>query len=354
MTRTSDLDRWPALLAELAAAPGIAGHEDAVARLLADRLAPLADSVAIDALANVTARFGPAEGAAPDAPHIALVAHLDTVGFLVKRVDAGGMLRLVAVGGVNVKALPGTAVRVGEIPGVIGVRSQHFAQPGDTATAVDDLYVQIDPALSDAIPVTTPVRYAPQPVPLGGGFFASPYMDNRAGCAVLLTLAERFKTAPPPATVSLIFSAQEETTCAGAFAALQAARPDVAIFVDGTVSYDTPETAGPGAVRLGAGPVLTAHLYVSGLNGWHAHPGVRAWLLTVAQQVGAPVQQDAVRGLMSDARVALPLAIPSAIVGLPMRGKHAPLETVHLADLAVAVDLLDGALRRPLSDLSRG
>ena len=298
----------------------------------------------------MTARFGPADGA----PRVAVVAHSDTVGFLVKRADPAGFLRVVAVGGVNAKALPGAAVRVGEHPGVIGVRSQHLAQPGDATVSLDDLTIEVDPALVASIPITTPATYAPQFVPLGDTLLASPYLDNRAGCAVLLELAARLRAEPPPCAVTLIASAQEETTCAGAFHALAEARPDLALFVDGTVSYDTPETQSRGAVTLGGGPVLTAYLYTSGLNGWHAHPGLRAHLGEVAVREEIAVQQDAVRGLMSDARVALPLAIPSALIGLPMRGKHAPLETVDLRDLAAAVDLLLASIRSPWPALTRG
>ena len=345
-----DWAAWRSTLAELTAIPGISGHEDAIARALADRLAPLADSVTIDALANVSARFGPAEGA----PHVAVVAHSDTVGFLVKRADPAGFLRVVAVGGVNVKALPGAAVRVGEHPGVIGVRSQHLAQSGDGAPSLDDLAVEVAPALAASIPVTTPITYAPQIISLSDTLLASPYLDNRAGCAVLLALAARLHADPPPCAVTLIASAQEETTCAGAYHALAEVRPDIALFVDGTVSYDTPETQSRGAVRLGGGPVLTSFLYTSGLNGWHAHPGLRAHLAAVAAREGIAVQQDAVRGLMSDARVTLPLAIPSALIGLPMRAKHAPLETVDLRDLAAAVDLLAASIRSPWPMLTRG
>jgi putative aminopeptidase FrvX len=338
------------LLETLTAVPGLAGHEDAVARTLAGRLAPLAADVHFDALGNVIAPLrGPADG-----PRVAVLAHMDTVGFVVKTVSAEGMLRVVPVGGVNLKALPGAAVRLSDVPGVIGVRSQHQARPGDETVREDDLYVQVAPEVVTQISVTAPVTYAPQCLRLGAGLFAAPYLDNRAGCAALVALAERLADAPLPCQVTLIGTVQEETTCAGALTALRAVAPDVALFVDGTLSYDTPETRGQGMVTLGGGPVLTSFLYVSGLNGWHAHPGLRAHLLRVAGETGVPTQQDAIRGLISDARTATWLGIPSAVIGLPLRGKHAPLEMMHLDDLIHAVDLLVAALLRPLQALTRG
>jgi putative aminopeptidase FrvX len=338
------------LLLPLTALPGIAGHEDAVARAMAAHLAPLAAAVQVDALGNVTARFGPQTGA----PRLAILAHMDTVGFLVKQVRPDGTLGLVAVGGVNARALPGAEVRVGNLPGVISVRSQHLAESVEPAGDPEGLTIQVAPALAAQIEVTTPVTYAPRAVELGGGLVGSPYLDNRAGCAVLLALAGALAAEPPPCPVLLIGTVQEETTCSGAYHALRVAAPDAALFVDGTLSYDTPETQGLGAVRLGGGPVLTSFLYTRGLNGWHAHPPLRAHLKAVAEAEGIAVQQDAVRGLLSDARVAAWLGLPSALIGLPMRAKHAPLETVHLGDLVAAARLLAATVRRPLPDLSRG
>jgi putative aminopeptidase FrvX len=117
---------------------------------------------------------------------------------------------------------------------------------------------------------------------------------------------------------------------------------------------DTLETIGRGEVKLGQGCVLTSFLYVSGLNGWHAHPGLRAQLKHIAAQTNIPYQQDAARGLMSDARVVTWLAIPSAVVGIPMRGKHSSQEIIDLQDLASAANLLLATVRSPLPDLRRG
>jgi putative aminopeptidase len=335
-------------IARLAALPGLSGHEGPVARALAAEFARLGLPARIDPIGNVIAQAGPDSGG----PRLAVLAHMDTVGLLVKRHHADGTLGVVGVGGVNVRALPGAAVRVGALPGVIGVRSQHLARAGEPVPDVESLYVQVEPESAASIPVATPVTYAPQHVRLGDHLLSASYLDNRAGCAVLLALAESLAAQPPAYPVTLIGTVQEETTCAGALSALNAAAPALAIFVDGTLSYDTPDTRAFGEVALGAGPVLTAFLYASGLNGWHAHPGLRAHLAAVAAETGIPVQHDAVRGLMSDARVAGWLGLPSALIGLPMRGKHAPLETVHLDDLVCAARLLIATVRRALPDLS--
>ncbi|MDX2159818.1 MAG: M20/M25/M40 family metallo-hydrolase [bacterium] len=343
---------WQSLLADLTSIPGISGHEHGIAAHLGAALRSYGDDVTIDPVFNLTARIGSGER------KIAVCAHLDTIGMMVKRIHADDTLGVVRIGGINYKSLPGTAVRIhtddGDVAGVVGVRSAHQARPGDEAIKSDDeIYVETGQA-ANAIEITTPITYAPYLARLGESLISAPYLDDRAGCAVLVALAARLKAAPSPHTVYLVGTVQEETNAMGAHAALAAIQPDAAIFIDGTVSYDTPETRGRGDVRLGAGPVLTAFLYISGIGSWHAHPLLRQHIRQAAHRAGIAFQQDAVHGLMADSRAALPLGIPSAVIGLPMRGKHSAAEIVDTADLDTAVNLLHAVLSQPFPNLSPG
>jgi putative aminopeptidase FrvX len=341
-------DVFRSLLRDLTAIPGISGHEDAIASEVAERLRPHTDEVWIDSMANVIARRGPANAERK----VAILAHIDTIGLMVKREISNGILGVITVGGANLKSLPGAQVRVGDLTGVVGVRSQHQAQAGDVAVnSMDDLYIYVGKDATAQI--TTPITYAPNVVELPGDLFISPYLDNRAGVAVLVEAARRL---PPdlPCTVYFVGTVQEETTAFGAYMALQAIQPDYALFIDGTVSYDTPESKGKGSVELGKGTVLTSFLYISGIHGWHAHPKLRNYLKETAIAQGIDYQQDAVHGLMADARVVSWTGTPGAALGLPMRGKHSPTEMVHLADLDNAVRLIHAALTHSWPDLKRG
>jgi len=91
-----------ALLRELSAVPALSGEEDAMSRFMADRLAARADSVEIDSIGNVIARFGPEVQ-----PAIAVLAHMDSIGMRVNRDNRDGTLGAVPVGGVNYRAMPG-------------------------------------------------------------------------------------------------------------------------------------------------------------------------------------------------------------------------------------------------------
>jgi putative aminopeptidase FrvX len=316
--------------------PGIAGLEDAVSRWMYDQWMPLADAVQIDSLGNVIARFGTEHSSS-----ITVLAHMDTVGMLVKQILDPETIGIVPVGGVNFKALPGTRLRVGEQNGVAEVRSQHQAKSSDGLATAEQIVIRV--ADTGTLHVTQPIHYTAEPYWVGDTL-VSPHLDNRASCAVLMELGRWLAAQRLKETIYLVGTVQEETTCLGAQFALGTIRPRAALFVDGTVSYDTKESRSEGSVKLGSGPVLTAFLYTSGANGWHADPMLRDYLKQSATQAGVPYQEDAVHGLMSDAKAAIPLGIPSAVIGLPMRGKHSAAEMVHRHDLENTIALLQAAL----------
>lgn len=341
-------------LTELVAIPALSGLEDALISHMAQACQASGAQVQIDALGNVMARYGkPADAQAP----LVLCAHLDSVGLLVKQVLSEDSLGVVSVGGINLKALPATQVLIHTTPprlGVVGVRSQHLSTPANDGTpSMEQIYIHTQSA--GQVSVGTPVSYAPQITHMGA-LFSAPYLDNRVGCALLLALGTSLgeQQADLPRPVVLVGTVQEETTCYGAQVALAHLMPAGAVFVDGTLSYDTPDTRGRGAVRLGAGAVLNHFLYVSGLNAWHAHPKLTQHLLQLGAEQNLALQQDAVHGLMSDARSALPVGIPSALLGIPLRGKHSPQEQCHLSDLEGAFSLLKALCHAPLPDLRRG
>lgn len=330
--------RW---LQSLTALPGISGHEQAVTQALRSHFESCGAQVTVDRLGNVAGTFGGGK------PHLAILAHMDTVGFKVKRSISETLLQAMPVGGVNYKALPGTQVMIGDQPGVIAVRSQHLAAGQDAMMNEQNIWIQT--ANAHLIPPATPIRFQSRPV-IMGDLYSDCGLDDRAGCAVLCMLADGLAAADYPVTVSLIGTVQEETTCLGAVNILRQLQPDYAIFVDGTLSYELPELRSQGSVMPGKGVVFVDFLYVSGLNGWHADPDLSAFLMDSARTAGLAFQQDAIRGLMSDARSATQNGIPSALIGIPMQGKHSAAESIHLQDMLDAVSILKAAART-LSEL---
>ena len=76
-------------------------------------------------------------------PEILVMAHMDEIGLMVTGIEENGMLRMMPVGGVDPRVLPGSEVLVlGEkpLPGVIGAIPPHLTT-GKTGAAyrIEDL-----------------------------------------------------------------------------------------------------------------------------------------------------------------------------------------------------------------------
>jgi putative aminopeptidase FrvX len=285
-----------------------------------------------------------------------LFAHMDQLGFVVRKIEADGLVRLERLGGVPEKALPSQAVLlcVGEgrdIPGVIASKSHH-ATPQDEkyrVTPYAELYVDAGfgsaaAATAAGIDVGTPVVYAPKVVRLAGDRLAGTSVDDRAGCAVVVEVARELLRATRRPTVHLVFSVQEEFNLRGALPAAQALAPDIAIQLDLVLATDTPDMGPRGDVALGRGPAMSMYSFHGRgtLNGLIPHPALVSLFDGAAKDTGLTLQRSAHIGALTETSyVQLVGAGVAAIdLGFPMRYSHSSLEVCALSDLEGLARLL--------------
>ncbi|WP_299611698.1 M42 family metallopeptidase [uncultured Tateyamaria sp.] len=349
-------------LMELMQVPGLSGHEDRVRRSIRSRLEQIGVQSKTDRLGNLVAHF-PGQG-----PSVLLFTHMDQLGFVVRKIDANGLLRLERLGGVPERALAAQEVLVcvGEgrdIPGVIANKNHHATSPDEkyTVTPYRDLYVDV--GMTSAAEVTTagirigaPVVYAPRAVELGNDRIAGTSVDDRAGCAVLLELARRLKdrTTGPP--VHLAFTVQEEFNLRGALPLAQTIQPDVAIQIDLMLAADTPDMDGHGDIALGSGPGMSLYSFHGRgtLNGVIPHPAMVDLFERTAKAENIPLQRSAQVGVLTDLSYVQHVGegVASIDIGFPMRYSHSAREVCDLGDLAQLTHLLDAALLRIGPDFS--
>src|SRR5688500_3324861 len=93
-------------LSELMLIPGLSGHEGRVRRYLRKTVGELGMSARSDRLGNLIATL---EGAG-DAPSVMLFAHMDQLGFVVRKIESNGLVRVERLGGIPERALPAQAV----------------------------------------------------------------------------------------------------------------------------------------------------------------------------------------------------------------------------------------------------
>ena len=191
-------DRIRSDLEALMRIPGLCGHEGRVRRAIAASLADIGLTTRTDRLGNLIATIDGTEGA----PSVMLFTHMDQLGFIVRRIEPDGFVRVERVGGVPEKALPSQAVVfcVGDgkdRAGVIANKSHHATAPDEKYRVLPYQGLYIDTGLDSAdavrdagIDIGTPVVYRPNVIDLGNDRIAGAAVDDRAGCAVLLVSVE--------------------------------------------------------------------------------------------------------------------------------------------------------------------
>ena len=130
------------LMKKLCALPGPSGCEDAVRAFVLKRVKPFADEIWTDAIGNVMVfRKG---RKALDRP-VAVCAHMDEVGVIIKKITEDGMLKFGFVGGVDPRVVIGRPVRFGDVPGVIGIKAVHLTTAAERRTMpkTKNLYIDI-------------------------------------------------------------------------------------------------------------------------------------------------------------------------------------------------------------------
>ncbi|MDO4415828.1 MAG: hypothetical protein Q4C20_12205 [Erysipelotrichaceae bacterium] len=128
-------------------------------RFLYERLKACADEIHVDGLGNlIVTRCGQYEG-----PNLAVSAHADEVGFIIRKIEESGLLRFEKLGGHDDRILPAERVIVtsdnGRHPGVIGTISAHMKKFDNPQKIRDYRELYIDVGAKNKDPPAEPVVF---------------------------------------------------------------------------------------------------------------------------------------------------------------------------------------------------
>jgi putative aminopeptidase FrvX len=357
-------------LARLVERHGPTGFEAPVVQAWLDYVRPFADEVQTDAYGNAWAVLNPGGD-----PRIVLTGHADELGLMASHIDDEGFIWVTGLGGYDAKILPGMRVRVygtgsgtveaaasrqtedgGKLPpplrsisGVIGALPPHMQIVEQGGVELkryrfgENVYVDIGAKnrahaeqhvrVGDAMVLDYGFRELRRELVVGRG------LDNKIGiwCAAeaLRRLSE--KRSELKCSVIALATVQEEIGGYGAAMAAYRLNPDAAIAVDVTQSIDHPGTDKKrfGDARLGKGPVIA--------HGSACHPELVARIERVARRARIELQHEAAAratGTDADNIFLTREGIPSAVVSLPQRYMHSPVEMVNTRDLEDIAALL--------------
>jgi endoglucanase len=338
------------LLLELLQARGPSGYEAAATEIWRRAAAVFADA-GVDRVGTPRALVAPRHGYEGDARRLLVMGHIDEIGLIVTHIDDDGYLWFREVGGWDPQILVGQRVvldtRAGPVKGVVGKKPIHLLREEERkkVPAVRDLHIDVgardgkqaqelarvgDVAVIDA-----------EPAELPNGRLTARALDNRIGSFVALEAARLVAEAGGAAwELAAVAAVQEEITFGGSRTSAFALEPDAAIVLDVTHATDAPgvEVTEAGKHELGSGPVISRGSTLSEPLFEHLYATAQAEKLPFTVEASARAT-----GTDADAVHISRAGVPTALVSIPIRYMHSPVELVQLDDVHAAARLVAAA-----------
>lgn len=331
-------------LQKLVNTPSPTGNETRGQRVWLDYLAPHADTTFSDSYGNCVAVLNKG-----GSPRVMLAAHADEIAMAVNYIDSDGYIYVRRLGGIDPAITKAQRITIhtrnGPVIGVVGNVAPHLTKQDKDRKApeIHDLFIDI--GVSSAKEAEKLVRIG-DPITVNAEFellrndlAVARAFDNRIGTFAVAETLRLLSLAKGKlqAEVNVVANIQEEVGLLGARQIAYSLKPDVALVVDVThaTDYPTVNKAQHGNVKIGGGPALT--------HGGCNHREVVNRLEEVAKAKKITLQHEAMSassGTDTDVIFWTRGGIPSALISLPNRYMHSPVELVSLKDLEKIPELM--------------
>ena len=314
------------------------GYEAPVAELLRDDWAGLVDEFDEDRLGSLIG-IKRATTATGSRRKIMLAAHMDEIGLMAREIE-DGFIYVHRISGIDPRVMLAQPVLVhGEraLPGVVATMPPHMLTAADRKQfqAIDDLVVDVGlPAdeverlvrIGDLVTVEGPL------MDLKGRLAAAKAMDDRCCVAVITVCLQLLRQMNHSWDVYAAATVQEEVGLRGATTAANHIEPDCAIALDvGFAEQPGLKTT----IKLGGGPLMGI--------GANFHPRMVKRLQDIADYYEIKWQADIIPARAGYDSWAIQVSrggVPTALLGIPLRNMHSPVETLDLKDIERAGRLL--------------
>jgi putative aminopeptidase FrvX len=347
-----------AILKHLIETYAVSGHEANMRQAVTQLLPPWAKPET-DEAGNLVLRLSSSSGTR--AQRIAVVAHMDEIGYEVRSILPDGRLELESKGGGVLAYFLGHAALVhsanGMHPGVLelpeGWEKPDFQWPRgqrqvfrmDVGAESPEQVAQLGIKLGDFI--TIPKQYHK----LQGTRSSARALDDRVGCAALVSavwaLGENLNSGQHANTdITFIWSTREELGLEGAAAAAkdmaaQGRTPNYLFAVDTFVSADSPLES----KRFGDG-ILGRGFVVRAVDNSNIVPRKLAdRVVSLARSNHIPAQYG-VTGGGNDGATFLLYGATDVAIGWPLRYSHSPAEVIDVRDLDALSKIIAVVARR--------
>ena len=331
------------ILKDLIETYGVSGGHEAAMRQAVTRLLPAWAKPETDDAGNLVLHWGGAGSKTSGAKSIAVVAHMDEIGYEVHAILPDGRLELESKGGGVLAYFLGHAALVhsglSRIPGVLelpeGWDKPDFQWPrGPRQMFTMDIGARnAEDVAALGIKIGDFVTIPKQYHKLMGRRASARAFDDRVGCTALVAATWALGPDVKGRDITFVWSTSEELGLEGAAAAAkrlsaQGKTPDYVFAIDTFVSADSPlESKRFADALLGHGFVVRA------VDNSNIVPrDLAARVVSMARAGGIPAQYG-VTGGGNDGAAFLLYGATDVALGWPLRYSHSPAEVVDMRDV---------------------
>jgi len=330
-TAFKTFEKESSLTKKLISLYGVSGDEGPVREFILSQLPSWAKPVT-DAKGNIILTFGKGK------QHIAFVAHMDEVGYVVDTIRDDGKLIVKQRGGFFNSVWEGHEAIVHgknkEISALFEPRSNYMTATsrnnGTSATIVFAGFNSKQQAMESGITAgETTVTMPKQMIRLSENKATARGFDDRVGCAALLLALQNIKPEEMPFTITFVWSVEEETGLTGAtFAAKDLKNISVVYPIDTYVSSDDPIDPKIFAnCPLGNGAVIRVLESINFVSRENLN-----YVQSLAKKNNIKTQYGMTAG-GTDGQAFLKYDIPSVPLSWPGRYSHSPVEVMDFRDM---------------------
>ena len=319
------------------------GFEEEAAACFRNYLKPCCDEVRTDVLGNTMAVLN------PGAPmRVMLAGHYDEIGFQIVYISDEGLLYFRPNGGIDKLNVPSTEVDIltasGRVRGVIGKKPIHLLKPAEREVPpeLSDMWIDIGAEnraeAEKIVSVGDPVAVRSNFRMLNAHRFMSKGTDDKVGAFVVAETMRELSKRKLNVAVYGVGTVQEEVGLRGAHTSTFGVDPQVGFAIDVGFATDLPDIPKKllGEIRLGGGPELN--------RSCDNNPVLGRMLRRIAKEKKIAYQETAAHrasGGTDAAQIQMTRAgVATALLSIPNRYMHSPVEICDLRDVEGAVKLL--------------
>ncbi|MEG2597483.1 MAG: M42 family peptidase, partial [Oscillospiraceae bacterium] len=262
--------------------------------------------------------------------------HIDEIGMIVTYITDEGFLKVAPCGGMDMRLLLAQEVVIHgnrPISGIVCTKPPHLTSEEETKKVPQIDEISIDTGykkaeLESLVSLGDRVTLKSNFTEMLNGKIISKSLDDRACMVCILYALEQLKGKALDCSLTVVFSAQEETGGAGAAISSYKVNPDVAIAVDVSFAH-TADADEKKCGKMGKGPMIGMAPMLNRL--------LSNELLILAKERNIPYQIEVITGRTTGTNadeISISRGgVKTGVLSLPLKYMHMPIEMIALSDV---------------------